>query len=436
MSSSTPLLNAAIIGVGKAATVRTWEKGGGHQIGYDHAAALNAQPGVRVTTAADIDATNLAAFQARFGLERGHADYRQMLAQDRPDIVAICTYVGLHARMALDCIAAGVKVILCEKPLVASPAELRAISAAAEKAGTIFGVAHIRRFSPCFLKARELLLGGAIGRPVLLAGGLEGWDLAEFGSHWIDLMRFLRDDAPVVQVMGQARVRATRGYGHSMEEHAIACFEFADGCRGLVDGGRGLVPDRSGDIRVVGTEGLLTISENKEVNVFSARGHERFDTPTTNDTWHDLYASLLAWRAGGPESPVSLRRCAPSAEIFLAAYGSGAGGVPADGLFSILFYADATGKPRWAISQVTDFVAGVPQPLRQVNGYCRTCPPTSGIVLSDPIGSMTLDLIQGGAGSQGNRISFDLTYPGIEGGRFQRNNVNLLPNSDPTIGGN
>ncbi len=116
--------------------------------------------------------------------------------------------------------------------------------------------------------------------------------------------------------------------------------------------------------------------------------------------------------------------------------GSGSGGAPADGLFSILFYADATGKPRWAISQVTDFVPGQPQALRQVNGYCRTCPSTNGIVLSDPIGTMTPDLIQGGAGSQGNRISFDLTYPGVEGGRFQRTNVNLFPNSDPTLGGN
>jgi predicted dehydrogenase len=320
MPTSTRPLKAAIIGVGKAALVRTWNKGGGHQIGYDHAAALNAQPGVRVVTAADINAENLAAFQARFDVARGHTDYREMLADERPDIVGICTYVGLHARIALDCIAAGVRVILCEKPFVASPAELRAVREAADRAGTFFGIAHIRRFAPCFLKARELLLGGAIGHPVFMAGGLEGWDLSEFGSHWIDLMRFLRDDAPVVHVMGQARVREARGYGHSMEDQAVAYFEFADGCRGLVDGGRGLVPNRSGDIRVVGTEGLLSISENVEVNLYNARGHERFPTPTDCDLWREIYASLLAWNDGGPESPVSLRRCYPSAEINLAAY--------------------------------------------------------------------------------------------------------------------
>lgn len=115
--------------------------------------------------------------------------------------------------------------------------------------------------------------------------------------------------------------------------------------------------------------------------------------------------------------------------------GATSGGAPADGLFSILFYADATGKPRWAIGQVTDLIAGQAQPLRQVRGYCRSCPSTNGIELSEPIGSLTLDLVRGGAGAQGNRISFDLTYPGSEGGRFHRSNVDLFPNSDPTLGG-
>ena len=47
-----------------------------------------------------------------------------------------------------------------------------------------------------------------------------------------------------------------------------------------------------------------------------------------------------------------------------------------------------------------------------------------------------MDLIQGGAGAQGNRISFDITYPGTEGGRFQRSSVNLFPNSDLSLGAN
>jgi len=115
--------------------------------------------------------------------------------------------------------------------------------------------------------------------------------------------------------------------------------------------------------------------------------------------------------------------------------GSDTASATADGLFSVLFYPDATGKPRWAIGQVGALQVGAIQPLWQVQGYCRTCPSGGGVSLSDPIGTVTLDLVQGGAGAQGNRVSFDVTYPGSEGGRFVRSGVNLLPNSDPTLGG-
>jgi hypothetical protein len=110
-------------------------------------------------------------------------------------------------------------------------------------------------------------------------------------------------------------------------------------------------------------------------------------------------------------------------------------GAPADGLFSVLFYADAEGKPRWAIAQVNEFLSGQSQPLYQVSGYCRSCPTPANQGLTT-IGSLRLDLVRGGAGSLGNRVSFDLTYPGAAGGRFTRNNVELFPNSDPTLGGN
>lgn len=45
--------------------------------------------------------------------------------------------------------------------------------------------------------AKELIEARAIGDPVIYCGGLGGWDLAEFGSHWIDLMRYIHGDQPV-----------------------------------------------------------------------------------------------------------------------------------------------------------------------------------------------------------------------------------------------
>ena len=61
-------------------------------------------------------------------------DYRQMLAQVSPQLVAIATESGKHAAIGLDCIAAGANVII-EKPLALSMCDGRALVEAARAKG-------------------------------------------------------------------------------------------------------------------------------------------------------------------------------------------------------------------------------------------------------------------------------------------------------------
>lgn len=63
-----------------------------------------------------------------------YTDYKQLLAEEKPELVAICTESGLHARIAIDCIHAGCNVII-EKPIALSIADADAIIAAAKKMG-------------------------------------------------------------------------------------------------------------------------------------------------------------------------------------------------------------------------------------------------------------------------------------------------------------
>ena len=51
-----------------------------------------------------------------------YADYKEMLAKEKPELVAICTESGKHAAIALDCIDAGCHVII-EKPIALSLAD-------------------------------------------------------------------------------------------------------------------------------------------------------------------------------------------------------------------------------------------------------------------------------------------------------------------------
>ena len=318
---NTPAYRAAVIGVGKAGQA-TPEKGGGHQIAYVHSRQWKENPRTALVAGADINAENLAAWREVFQVPAGYADHREMLAREKPDIVSLCTYVGLHRAMIEDCARAGVKGIFCEKPFLASPADIAAVRRVADETGVKIVVAHIRRHQPVFLRIRELIRGGAIGRPLLFSAGIPGWDLSEWGSHWIDIFRFFNDDNPVRWVMGQARVRGARGYGHALEEHAVAYWGFENGCKALLDGGESVTQPAS--MILTGSEGEIRQIGGKSLVLTNASGRTEDTPPTEDDAWGALWrgttASLLDWLDGGPEPDLGLRNVMPTCEVNLAAY--------------------------------------------------------------------------------------------------------------------
>jgi predicted dehydrogenase len=89
---------------------------------------------------------------------------------DRPkfaDAVIISTPDQLHYGPCLAALEAGYDVLL-EKPIAPSEQECRDILAAASRTGRIVAVCHVLRYAPYFVKLRELMLGGAIGKVVSL----------------------------------------------------------------------------------------------------------------------------------------------------------------------------------------------------------------------------------------------------------------------------
>jgi predicted dehydrogenase len=63
-----------------------------------------------------------------------YADYRAMLAKEKPDSCAVATESGHHPRIAIDCLEAGAYVI-CEKPMTLSTKDADAMNSAALRAG-------------------------------------------------------------------------------------------------------------------------------------------------------------------------------------------------------------------------------------------------------------------------------------------------------------
>lgn len=110
--------------------------------------------------------------------------------------------------------------------------------------------------------------------------------------------------------------------------------------------------------------------------------------------------------------------------------------LPGEGVAVGVYYADASGQPRWGLAVAPQFVPGQPIDVLQYQGACRTCA-SPATLPTLRIGSITLDLAApGGASPPNNRVSLDVTYPGTEGGRFVRTATAIIPANEPRYRGN
>jgi predicted dehydrogenase len=140
---------------------------GAGYIGRAHMAALRASP--TCTLSAVVDPAAAAAGLARDAGVAWFASLDQMLERDRPDGAILATPNQLHVAHALVCMEAGLPVLL-EKPIAPTVSEARELVRAAEARRARMLIGHHRAHSPIMARARELVLGGALGRIVAVQG--------------------------------------------------------------------------------------------------------------------------------------------------------------------------------------------------------------------------------------------------------------------------
>ncbi|RUV53900.1 Gfo/Idh/MocA family oxidoreductase [Mesorhizobium sp. M5C.F.Ca.IN.020.29.1.1] len=303
-------LRAAIVGVGRAE---------GMGIGYCHARTYRSTPGFELVAAADIDADHLKNFREKFDVI-GYLSIEGML-NTKPDVVSICTYVGLHFRMIKACVAAGVRGIVCEKPFVASPTELKELRALIAASGTKIIVPHYRRYMKAFARARDIFASGEIGERLVVTAAIgDGWDLSEWGSHWFDMFRFFHDDNMPEWVLAQARVTNRRFYGHAMEDHAVAYMEFPGGGRAVLETGIHYLNDGV-TMALTGSRGAIVVLAEDKLRVYSSSGAREENYEDADSlAWSAMFADLRDWINTGKPAPLGFNHVAGTAELNLGSY--------------------------------------------------------------------------------------------------------------------
>lgn len=100
-----------------------------------------------------------------------YIDYKEMLKNSNIDAVDIALPIDLNYQVSLEALKAGKHVVL-EKPLAASLADAKKLLKAEKKYGVTTLLAENFRYRKVFMKAKQLIENGIIGKPYSLAWNL------------------------------------------------------------------------------------------------------------------------------------------------------------------------------------------------------------------------------------------------------------------------
>lgn len=233
-------------------------------------------------------------YARRHGVPRWTTDAAALIDDPNVDAVYVATPVGSHLEYALKVCAAR-KPCYVEKPMARNSTEATAMVTAFKAAGLPLFVAYYRRGLPRFLKVRELVANGAVGKltgvsyrcasPAHQRSGDLPWRLKasdsggglfmDIGCHTLDIIDFIA--APLKSARGRA---ANVASNHAVEDTVILSFRLQSG--GLGTASWNFASDQSEEIIVFsGTEGRIMISTFGQEPVKLERGGktELFDLP-------------------------------------------------------------------------------------------------------------------------------------------------------------
>ncbi|MCA9263164.1 MAG: Gfo/Idh/MocA family oxidoreductase [Planctomycetales bacterium] len=250
--------------------------------------AFTKVPEVEIVAVADDDETGRAAARQRTGASTAYADYREMLAQERLDIVAICPrWIDQHYAMLVAAAEAGCHVYM-EKPFCRTLVECDDVINELQMRHLQLGIAHVTQYSPVLDTVLSLIKRGEIGTVLELRGrGKEdrrggGEDLWVLGSHIFALMRSFGGGQPssctaTVSQGGRPITRddvveGNEGLGLLAGDHVQATYQFPHNVVGYFASRRdmGGRPGRFA-LQVFGSEGMIEMETGYGVPAYLLR---------------------------------------------------------------------------------------------------------------------------------------------------------------------
>lgn len=185
-------------------------------------------------------------------------DYKEMLENEKPELVAIATESGKHAQIALDCLDAGCNVII-EKPIALSLEDADKIIEKAKEKDLVVCANHQNRFNKSIQKIRQAVESGEFGK--MLYGtahirwnrGQDYYTQAPWRGTWaqdggalmnqcihnIDLLRWMMGDE--IDEVSAYTDNLNHDYIEA-EDLGMAIVKFKNGSYGIIEGTTNIYP--------------------------------------------------------------------------------------------------------------------------------------------------------------------------------------------------
>ncbi len=288
-----------------------------------HVPAWKERGDVEIVAAADARPERLEAFSAELPSSRVYGSAEELLSRETLDFVDICTPPGTHAALSRAALERSLHV-LCEKPLVLSPEELRGLPAlAAEKERTLFTV-HNWKHAPVLQRVGDLVRSGTIGevrhcrwetlrdRPAAAVGDAGNWrvDPAQSGGgilidHGWHALYVLQTWMPTTPRTVAARLSTRKHHDFPIEDTAeLMLFHPSASAEVFLTWA---ADERANRMELSGTRGKLALDGGRLtlLDVDGAQTIEEWTFPSLTEGSHhpDWFGGVIAEFLGEAMSP-------------------------------------------------------------------------------------------------------------------------------------
>jgi predicted dehydrogenase len=278
MKQAARQLGVAVIGAGRIGTLRA-------RLAAKH-------PSVGFLAISDLDPQRAKALAGEAGADFHTGSNFEAIERPEVNAVFVSTPEGEHSAPVRRALELG-KPVLCEKPIALTLKDADDILGTLKATGGKLRIGYSRRYKECFLRAKEQMIHGRLGKVV---GGLarvynsraqtfailkrdpHATPVLDVLTYYVDLMCWFLEGNRPVEVVARGQHGIFRDAGYSAHDATWAIVTFADGA--VVNFGisyalpaRFPTQGQSDRVELLGTEGTMLIDDDhKEHLLFTEKG--------------------------------------------------------------------------------------------------------------------------------------------------------------------